>query len=228
MEVFFTVVEYAGIIAFAVAGAMVAVDNSTDLLGVIILSLVTSYGGGIMRDLFLGCTPPRFFTDYGVQIAVTIISAVCVFVFARIFSSSFINNEKRIGSITNVFDAAGLGIFAVYSVNIAYEAGHTSPLVVISMGVVASVGGGLIRDVIVGDTPFVLRKRIYILAALAGCVSCYVLLVPLAQSPILAMGVGALVTFTLRILATVFKWNLPIAIDFEKNSTDNSGGEKNA
>ncbi len=220
MEVFFTVLEYAGIIAFSVAGAMIAVDKEADLVGVVILAIVTSFGGGIMRDLFLGHTPPRFFTEYATELAVAVCSALFVFIFARIFSKSFITNEKRINSIVNIFDALGLGIFAVYSVNISIESGHSEPLVAISMGIVACVGGGLIRDIIIGDVPFILRKRIYILAALAGSVSYYVFFEVLSLNAYLSTGIAALFTFVLRKLATFFKWNLPKAIDFRKLGSD--------
>ncbi len=216
MEIFFAVLEYAGIIAFAVTGAMIAVDNEADLVGVVVLALVTSFGGGIMRDLFLGHTPPRFFTDYGAEISVAIMSALAVFVFARIFSKSFIEKEKRISSIVNIFDALGLGIFSVYSVNLAFEAGQNAPLVAISMGIVASVGGGLIRDIITGDVPFILKKHIYLLAALAGAFAYYALVVWVDASIYFATGIGVLLTFVLRMLATVFKWNLPRAIDFAR------------
>ncbi|MBP3308985.1 MAG: trimeric intracellular cation channel family protein [Clostridia bacterium] len=216
MEMFFTVLQYAGIIAFAVAGAMIAVDKETDLVGVVVLAVVTAFGGGIMRDLFLGHTPPRFFTDYAIELSVTVLCALAVFVFARIFSSFFINNERKINSIVNIFDAIGIGIFSVYSVNLSFEAGYSAPIVAISMGVVASVGGGLIRDIIIGDVPFILRKHIYILAALAGAFTYYALIIWAGSSVYLATALGVALTFILRMLATVFKWNLPRAIDFEK------------
>ena len=223
MEIFFTVLEYAGIIAFAVAGAMIAVDKETDLVGVVVLALVTTFGGGIMRDLFLGHTPPRFFTNYALELSVTVLCALVVFIFARIFSSFFINNERKINSIVNIFDAMGIGIFSVYSVNLSFEAGYSAPIVAISMGIVASVGGGLIRDIIIGDVPFILKKHIYLLAALAGAFTYYALIVWAGASVYLATALGVAITFILRMLATVFKWNLPRAIDFERIK---NGGDK--
>ena len=160
MDIFFTIIEYIGVIAFSVSGAMIAIDKEADIAGVIILALTTAFGGGIMRDLFLGITPPRFFTEYYIEIAVCVASAALVFVFAAIYKKTFLKNERLISFVNNFFDAAGLGIFSVYSANMAVEMGYTEPIVVISMGVIASCGGGLARDLILRDIPFIIKKHV--------------------------------------------------------------------
>ena len=220
MDIFFTIIEYIGIIAFSVAGAMIAIDKEADIAGVLILALTTAFGGGIMRDLFLGYVPPRFFTEYYVEIAVSVTSALLVFIFASIYKKTFLEKEKTIGFVNNFFDAAGLGIFSVYSANMAVEMGHTDPIVVISMGVIASVGGGLVRDLILRDIPFIIRKHVYFVAALLGASVYYVFFVLLSVNPVAASFAGFFITFVLRIMATVFKWNLPKAILFSKLSQD--------
>jgi len=214
MDIFFTIIEYIGIIAFSVAGAMVAIDKEADIVGVLFLALTTAFGGGIMRDLFLGHTPPRFFTEYQIEILVSLASALAVFIFASICKRTFLEKERLIGFVNNFFDAAGLGIFSVYSANMAVEMGYTAPIVVISMGVIASVGGGLVRDLILRDIPFIIRKHVYFVAALFGACTYYLMFVVLSLNPVAASFAGFLVTFVLRILATVFKWNLPRAITF--------------
>ena len=216
METLLTILEFAGIVAFSVSGAMVAIDKEADLVGVIILALVTSFGGGIMRDLFLGNTPPAFFTEYTVQIIVCVSVALAVFFCAAIFKRKYVNQENHINAINNIVDALGLGIFAVAGAAIAYEAGESSPLIVISMGIISSVGGGLVRDLILRDIPFIIRKRIYVLAALAGAVTYYLLFFVVELTAIWSMLIGALVTFALRVLATIFKWNMPKAIKFSE------------
>ena len=103
MDIFFAIIEYVGIIAFSVAGAMIAIDKEADIVGVLILALTTAFGGGIMRDLFLGHVPPRFFTDYYVEIAVSLASALLVFVFASIYKKTFLEKERLIGFVNNFF-----------------------------------------------------------------------------------------------------------------------------
>ena len=218
MDIFFTIIEYIGIVAFSVSGAMIAIDREADIVGVLILALTTTFGGGIVRDILLGKVPPRFFTEYQIEVLICLTSALVVFVFASIFKRTFLEKEKRISFVNNFFDAAGLGIFAVYSVKLAIDAGSTDPFIAISMGVIASVGGGLMRDLILRDIPFIIRKHVYLVAALLGSATYYLFYVVLAINPVAASFAGAFVTFVLRIMATVFKWNLPRAITFSKLS----------
>ena len=173
MDIFFTIIEYIGIVAFSVSGAMIAIDREADIVGVLILALTTTFGGGILRDILLGKVPPRFFTEYQIEVLICLASALSVFIFAAIFKRTFLEEERRIGFVNNFFDAAGLGIFAVYSVKLAIDAGYTDPFIAISMGVIASVGGGLMRDLILRDIPFIIRKHVYLVAALLGSATYY-------------------------------------------------------
>ena len=214
MDTFLLIIEYIGIFAFAVSGSMVAIDKEADYIGVLLMSLVTSFAGGIMRDVFLGANPPRFFTDFAVYIIICVLTSVAVIIFASVCKRAFIHYEHRIGAFINVIDALGLGAFAVGGVMISVEMGFSSPLVAISMGVISSVGGGLTRDLILRDIPFIIRKRVYALASLLGSAVYYVLAVALSLDPLLASIIGVSSTFALRVFATVFKWNVPKAIDF--------------
>ena len=224
MDVFFLILEYAGIVAFAVSGAMVAIDKEADFIGVIILALVTSFGGGVMRDLFLGITPPSFFTEYTIQVIVVVAVAIAVFIAAATLKKRYVENERRIGAINNVVDALGLGIFSVYGTAIAIEAGHGEPFIAIIIGVIAAVGGGLIRDLILRDIPFIIKERIYALASLAGAFCYYLLFAVVGVDAVWATFIGVMLTFALRIFATLFKWNMPKAIVFSK-LTDESISE---
>lgn len=216
----FTIIEHIGVIAFAISGALVAIDKEMDLLGVIILAFITSFGGGIMRDLILGLPIPLFFTEsFTSLIVVCLISSVLVLVFAMCFKRAFVKNEKMIDSINNYIDAVGLGAFTVSGAKLAISVGYTAPFVPILMGVIACVGGGMIRDMMLNDVPFVLRKRIYALAAAAGSALYYTLWYFEANETV-AMISGALVTILIRVLATIFKWNMPKAINFSKLRND--------
>ena len=225
MDIFFLVLEYIGIVAFSVSGAMVAIDKEADYIGIVLMSLVTGFAGGIMRDLFLGSTPPRFFTSYQYSIIVCVLTSVLVIVLATVFKRGFVRNEEKVNTVNNFIDAIGIGIFAVGGTKIAVELGFTSPLIAISMGVISSVGGGLVRDLILREIPFIIKKRIYALATLAGASVYYILAVKLSVDTVLATCVGVLLTFMLRVLATVFKWNIPKAIDFARLEEEVQDGD---
>ena len=208
MKYLFLFLEMIGVIAFSVSGAMVSVKKNLDLFGVTLLGLLTAFGGGILRDCLLGEIPPRFFTNYWMILA-GLLAALSVFAVARILKERYFSNEAAIEKINNVFDALGLGAFAVTGSQIAVEAGFESRwILVISMGLVTAIGGGLIRDLMLREIPFVLNKRIYAIAALAGATLYYVLRL-LRCTQVMAALAGIVLTFILRLLATRYSWNLP-------------------
>ena len=216
----FSVLEHIGVIAFAISGALVAIDREMDIFGVVFLAFVTSFGGGIMRDLFLGQGKPLFFTkSYVSLIIVCLISSLLVFFFAMMFKNVFIKKEKLIDNINNYIDAVGIGAFTVSGAKLAISYGNESPFVIIVMGMIACIGGGMLRDIMLNDIPFVLRKRIYAIAAAAGAgvyVMCYKLFIPIGMHDAVATVLGALTTVIIRVLATILKWNAPKAIRFSE------------
>ena len=217
MDLIFTVMEYIGTVAFSVSGAMVAIHKEADLFGVLLLSLFTAFGGGIIRDLCLGITPPSFFSpDSFPKVAISLGAAIIVFLIALIFKHTYVKNEQKINSINNVFDALGLGIFAVYGTQISIVSGNTSPFIAILMGLLTGVGGGMLRDLSLGTVPFIIKKRVYAVATIFGASVYYVLVAVLQISSVWATLAGVLSTFILRICATVFKWNMPKAIRFSE------------
>lgn len=208
MQYLFTVLSYIGVVAFAVSGSMVAVKKNMDLFGVVFLGVVTAFGGGIMRDCLLGHIPPSFFTNYWMLLAGAV-TAFTVFMVARLLQGRYFSKEHVIEQINNVFDALGLGAFAVTGAQIALQAGYQKQwFLVLSMGLLTAIGGGLLRDLMLREIPFVLKKHIYAIAALAGTATYYILHL-LAMNELAAALAGIAVTFLLRLLATRYKWNLP-------------------
>lgn len=211
MEIFSTVILTIGIIAFAVSGAMIAIRRKTDLFGVIMLAILTALGGGLSRDVIFGFTPPSMFfmRDY---LLLSALVAVFVFLCARAYSKPYLENETRIEHINDIFDALGLGIFAVVGTQVAIQYGYTdNAVIVIGSGLITCIGGGIIRDILTMCVPFVLVKRIYAIAAICGS-SVYYIMFLLQINDSIAILAGTLTTFILRILAMIFKWNFPKAI----------------
>lgn len=202
--------ELTGVTAFAVSGAMVAVDRGADLFGVLFLSLMTALGGGILRDLLLGCTPPRMFTSY-VYIAVASAAALAVFLAARLGREKYRREEARVDAVDNFFDAIGLAAFTVSGVNIAVESADlSSPVLAVAMGMTTGVGGGMIRDVLTNAMPMVLTKHVYAVASLAGALAYYGMLwLPIPE--FVRDAVAMVLVFAIRMLATRYHWNLPKA-----------------
>jgi uncharacterized membrane protein YeiH len=226
MDVVFTLLQYIGIIAFAISGALVAIDHETDVIGVVFLSFVTAFGGGIIRDVLIGNILPVYFSLYGLIIT-CFVTSIAVIVFAMLFRNKFIREEKLLDSITNYIDAIGIGAFSVAGSTICIEAGYTHPFVVVFMGTLSCIGGGMLRDVILSDIPFILKKRIYILACMAGS-SVFCLLYHIEAHYWIAALCGTLCTFGIRVCATVFKWNMPKAINFTKLRLENAEKEDKA
>ena len=225
MTAVLTAIEIIGIISFAISGAIEAINKETDLFGVVFLAITTTFGGGIIRDLMLGNHVPVFFTSY-LLVTVCIVTSLAVFVVAALFKNNFVKNEALIGKINNVFDAMGIGVFAVSGTKISMELGHDAFFVAVLMGMITCVGGSMIRDFCLREIPFILRKRVYALAALSGGAS-YWILVKLQVNEIVALIVSALLVFAIRMLATVFKWNFPKAIDFSKLKQEEQIMEEN-
>lgn len=212
MDTFSLAIEFLGIIAFAISGAMVAIRRKTDLFGVLLLSIITACGGGLTRDVIFSFSPPAVFESHH-HIIICLLVALFVFLCAKTFKKFYLENETKIEQINDIFDALGLGIFAVIGVKVAIQHGYAeSALISISCGAITCICGGMLRDVLTNSTPFVLVKRIYAIAAIAGA-STYYLLFLFEINDNFAIIMGTLVTFILRILAITFKWNMPKAIE---------------
>lgn len=162
----------------------------------------------MFRDLLIGCTPPVLFRE-PVYVSTALAAVLLFFVLlkCRIVSKEFLETEMY-EWFMNLFDAVGLGAFTVVGIDAAIQAGFTNYLFLqIFLGVLTGVGGGVMRDVMAGTTPFILKKHVYACASFAGaCV--YVGLLRVAAENI-ALVVSALLIVGIRLCARRYKWNLP-------------------
>ena len=204
------VFELTGTAAFALAGAMVAIEKRTDLFGVIFLAITTAMGGGIIRDILMGEFPARFFSNH-ICIMLSFGLALLVFGIASSKRLYYQKNKAAVEHINLIFDALGLGAFAVSGTSMGIEAGFADNAVfVIFLGMTTAIGGGVIRDLMLGEIPFVLCKHIYAVAAISGAMAFY-LFYQNGIAQIVSMLLGLSTTFVLRLCAIHFKWNLPKA-----------------
>lgn len=202
------VLEMVGVAAFAVSGVMVAVARELDLLGALVLGAITSVGGGVIRDILLGVLPPAMFVDPRYVIAAVGVSLV-TFVVALCLGDRFLQRIERLGPLINALDAVGLGIFVTVGVDAAVRAGYgDNTFLAVFVGTMTGVGGGILRDQLVGRVPMVLQKHVYVLAAIAGAIAYYVMLRLDLLRPV-ALCLSSAIVVVIRLLAAHYRWNLP-------------------
>ncbi|MFM9973429.1 MAG: trimeric intracellular cation channel family protein [Beijerinckiaceae bacterium] len=185
-----------GIAVFAVTGALVASRKQMDIVGFAFLGTVTGIGGGTIRDLVLGLTPV-FWVKEPLYLLVCVGCSVIVFFAAHIPRSRLV--------LLVWLDAVGLALFCVLGAEKALAHG---PVVAVTMGVVTATMGGMIRDILGGESPVILRREVYATAALAGAVVYVLALTVLPREPSLLAGFFA--ALALRGLALSNGWSLPV------------------
>lgn len=204
-----TAAEWIGTVAFAVSGAATAVERRLDLFGVLFMGLITALGGGMIRDLLLGCVPPALFVS-GDFVLTALGTALLVFVVCYVRTNMFAQKGTQLARLVDVADALGLGIFAVLGTGIAMKAGYdANAFMCVSMGAITGCGGGALRDVLSREIPFVFTKHVYAVAAIAGALLYYVLMYwKLADASTSAVA-GMVLTVAIRLLAMIYRWDLP-------------------
>lgn len=208
LDTYLLIIELVGTIAFASSGAMVGVKKQMDLLGVCVLGMTTAVGGGMIRDLILGVNPPIMFQN-PVYALVAISFSVLVF-FAVYFGHGIQESHFYVvyDKLMMLFDSLGLGLFTVSGVNAAVNMDYeTTGFLQVFVGVLTGVGGGVLRDVMAQNMPYIFVKHVYASASIIGAIVCVLLGRMFGQ--LTGMLVGAVVVFVIRILAAHFKWNLP-------------------
>lgn len=207
MDTFLIIIESICVVAFAISGALVAIEKKMDIFGVTTMGLITSTGGGIIRDLILDITPPMSFQNPRVAIIAIITSIVFFFVRKKIKVQE---NEKIYNILMFITDSLGLGLFTVIGVQTAINAGFSDNYFLqVFVGILSGVGGGVLRDVLAGNRPYIFIKHFYANAALIGALIC-VLLWNIVGS-FASMLISATVIFVLRLLAAHYHWELPKA-----------------
>lgn len=185
---------------FAISGATVGVRQRLDLFGVLVLSIAAATAGGITRDVLIGAVPPAALSDWRYLAVAGLAGLVTFYRYASI---------ERLHHPVQMFDAAGLALFAVTGASKALSFG-LGPVTAILLGMLTGIGGGMMRDMLVAQVPVVLRSEFYAVAALAG--AAVVVIggrLGLPHAPVLLFG--ALLCFGLRFMAIRFGWRLPSA-----------------
>ena len=185
--------------AFAVTGAFKAIEHKADIVGIIILATITGVAGGTIRDVILGKDLPNSLIDPS-YVIITVVSAIVIFLLH--------SKMKKHWNIFLKFDAIGLGVFTVIGATFAYNMFGMNFLVIVMSGMLTAIGGGILRDVFVSQTPIVFVKELYASASFIGAAGFY--LVILLTNDVYAGTISGLLLATgLRMVAMKYNWNLP-------------------
>jgi uncharacterized membrane protein YeiH len=197
IRMYLHLMDFVGVFAFAVSGALRAGREGMDLFGVLVVAAVTAIGGGTVRDVLLG--EPVYWLSDVTYLYVIAAAAVCTLVYTRF-------RRPPHGALL-VADAFGLAVFAVLGARAGLGAGY-SPLVAVIMGAITGVVGGAVRDMLFRKTPLILRREIYATAAIAGATT-YVVLNAWNLGNALVVTASIAVGLALRLIAVRFALNLP-------------------
>mgnify|MGYP003322569618 FL=1 len=185
--------------AFAVTGAFKAIEHKADIVGIIILATITGVAGGTIRDIVLGKTLPNSLIDPA-YVTITVISAIVLFF--------LYSKMRKHWNVFLKFDAIGLGVFTVIGATFAYNLVGMNFLVIVLAGMLTAIGGGILRDIFVNQTPIVFVKELYASASFIGAVLFYFTLL-ITNELYAATIIGLVITTALRLVAMKYNWNLP-------------------
>jgi len=203
-EIIIFILELLGTAAFAVSGAMIALNKKMDIFGVAILGVTTAVGGGIIRDLILGNTPPTTFKN---PIYALLAITVSLILFVPYIRTLLSKKQAVFDYVLLIADSLGLAVFTVIGISAAAD--FKNWFLLIFVGVITGVGGGVLRDVLAGYTPYIFVKHFYATASLIGAV--ITVFMQKVIDSTYAMVIGAVCIFVLRICAAHFRWRLPKA-----------------
>jgi uncharacterized membrane protein YeiH len=190
-----------GTMAFAVTGALKAIEHKLDIFGVIFLAAITGLAGGIIRDVVLGRIPPSGISELS-YVSIAVITAIAVFfLYPRI--------KGQMGLFL-IFDAVGLGVFTIIGATVALNIYGFNVLLMVFAGMITAIGGGIIRDALVNETPLVFRKELYASISFVG-VLLYILLIHEGINLEISSIICIIFVTVFRIMALHYKWNLPVS-----------------
>ncbi|MGM7701323.1 trimeric intracellular cation channel family protein [Pseudalkalibacillus sp. Hm43] len=190
------VLNVIGTLAFAISGAIIAMEEDYDLLGVLILGLATAFGGGIIRNILID-VPMSTLWQQDILIKVTVLVIVIVF----IIPDGWIHWTR---GWLNFFDAVGLSTFAIQGALYAYAAGHSLTAIIMA-AVMTGTGGGIVRDLLAGRKPTVLRYDIYAAWAIIAGICIGTGFVSQAWE----LYALCIILITLRLFSARYRWKLP-------------------
>lgn len=197
MTLFYTL-DLLGTVAFAISGALVAINKKFDPFGVFIIAFVTAVGGGTLRDVLIGIQPVSWMNN------ITYIFAISIAVFVAII---FRNKLKYLSKSLFLFDTIGLGVFTIIGTEIGINS-NFHPVISIILGTISASFGGVLRDILCNDIPVIFRKEIYATACIFGAIT-FIMLNSFNISESIVYFSTILIVIIIRLIAVKFHLSLP-------------------
>ena len=193
-----TVIDILGTISFAISGALTAMKKKLDVFGILIIALVTSVGGGTLRDILIGKTPVGWMLN---------MTFVYVIFTATVAAILFRSQLKYVRRSLFLFDTIGIGLYTIAGVQLSLAAG-LHPVICVVLGTISACFGGVIRDILCNEIPVIFQKEVYATVCILGGAS-YLLLITLGLQQTWAMISAGILIIAVRTLAVVYEWQLP-------------------
>ena len=195
---FFNILDLLGTIAFAISGALAAMNRKLDLFGIFIIAFVTAIGGGTMRDVLTGEVPVNWMEN---TLYVYLIGVITVL--AIIFRNKIFYLKKSLF----LFDTIGLGVFTITGVEAGIQ-NNLDPIISIALGTMTGTFGGVLRDILCNEIPVIFRKEIYATASIFGGLV-FVIMYHLKIDKDLVYTVTSLMVICIRLVVVKYKISLP-------------------
>ena len=226
MDTFITIIQYVGAVSFTISATIYAIHKRTDIIGALVFSLLTCFGGGMIRDLALGQMPSILTNHASFNLALVsiVICLVCYHLsFIKRVHAFFDRHEHNV--LLEISDALGLASFVVSGIEIAISNGKTGVIFMTFAGCITGVGGGILRDICSAQIPSVFRKHIYLIPVIIASLFFSITYTFTGMPEFLIIIITIAIIITIRMLAFKFKWNLPIPKSEEEIEAKNENKE---
>ena len=194
----FTLIDILGIAAFSISGVFAAMEKKLDIFGIFIIAFITATGGGTVRDVIIGDFPVSWMRSNNYSIVIFVSATIAVLFYKVI---------KDYGKILLLFDSIGIGFFTVVGIHKGIEF-NFAPGMCVVLGTITACFGGLIRDIILNQIPYIFQKEIYATACIAGGILYFVLLKTALPDAALD-AICILIIVLVRLIAVRYNWSLP-------------------
>lgn len=221
MDIFLTIIQYVGAVSFTISATIYAIHKRADIIGALVFSLLTCFGGGAIRDIVLGQLPPQILVSRDAHYLALVSIGVCLvcYHFGFIKKIARFADRHQHSFLIEFTDSLGLASFTVSGLEIAIEYGKTGFVILVFAGCITGVGGGILRDICSAEIPSVFKKHIYLIPVIIA--SAFFALSYDKIPEILSVIIACAIIISIRMLAFKFKWNLPIPRAENKEQGEN-------
>ncbi|MBQ7789125.1 MAG: trimeric intracellular cation channel family protein [Clostridia bacterium] len=221
MDIFLTIIQYVGAVSFTISATIYAIHKRADIIGALVFSLLTCFGGGAIRDIVLGQLPPQILVSRDAHYLALVSIGVCLVCYHFGFFKKIARfaDRHQHSFLIEFTDSLGLASFTVSGLEIAIEYGKTGFVILVFAGCITGVGGGILRDICSAEIPSVFKKHIYLIPVIIASV--FFALTYDKIPEILSVIIACVIIISIRMLAFKFKWNLPIPRAENKEQGEN-------